>query len=153
MRFCLVPALGRPSSSPPPPSYVLPPLCGVAPSPRRVSSPPAHAGAARAPAASSSRAHAVVAAGGHGGRVNRELVHVPADGVLIHIFVKSCLTQKLCVLNGVKPKPAFLVLWSSPGDVHAPPIRTQQWFVVSGKQIWHHSSTLSLVPSQLDCTA
>lgn len=65
MRKVWLPVRDRPSSSPPRPSCVLPPLCGVVPSPRCVSSPPAHVGAARAPAASSSRAHAVVAAGGH----------------------------------------------------------------------------------------
>lgn len=61
----LLPALGRPSSSPPPPSFAPPPLCDGAPSPRCASSPPAPVGAARAPAASSSRARAAVAVGEH----------------------------------------------------------------------------------------
>lgn len=58
----LLPARGRPSSSPPRPAGAPPPPCGAAPSPRCAASPPAPAGAARAPAASSSRARAVVAA-------------------------------------------------------------------------------------------
>lgn len=62
LQHLIVPVLGRPSSSPPQPSCALPLLSGDAPSPRCVSSPPARAGAARAPAASSSHAHAVVAA-------------------------------------------------------------------------------------------
>lgn len=58
----LIPALGQPSSSPPRPSCAPPPPCGAFPSLRCASSPPARVGVARAPAASSSHAHAVVAA-------------------------------------------------------------------------------------------
>lgn len=59
-----VPALDQLSSSPPRPSDAPPLLCGVAPSPRCASSLPAPGGVVRAPAASSSRVHVVVAADG-----------------------------------------------------------------------------------------
>lgn len=60
----VVPALDQLSSSPPRPSDAPPLLCGGVPSPRCASSLPAHGGVVPAPAASSSRVHGVVAAGG-----------------------------------------------------------------------------------------
>lgn len=57
-----IPVHDQLSSSPPRPSFFPPPLFDGAPAPRCAASLPARAGAARAPAASSSHARDVVAA-------------------------------------------------------------------------------------------